>query len=719
MHVRSLASGLSSSPRVLGALRSARRRLRDSAVLGTPPTPIEQMAAAIAAGRTVMSCDWPILDGEACADEYLHVYGWAHCAAGLEGVSIIVCGRRYEARTDLPRFDVDGAMPGFEGNVSGFLVVLDTQRWSPGSHELTVRARGRGGGEVVQAGAVRVGPDLPYRAWLRHSSREQAPAAQLRPIAGPPASALAVHILQAPDTSGGVEGSLARQTHSNWRRAAGSLGDTLRAVAGGGGPAVLVEDRGALTPGALARLAAAMSGGSAPDLVYADEDAVMADGERGDAFFKPGWSPELLLSTDYVGPLVAIGPRAASAAVAAEPQPPQTIYETLLRTVDASLNVERIPETLFTSDRPRVPADDAPARGAIERLAARRGRSAHLEPTGRRGVRDVRWELGSEPLVSIVIPSASDELLGKCLRSLRERTTYRPFEVVVVDSKSGGLSCVEELLAGVPHRRVSYAGRFTFSLAINIGAAAASGEYLVLLNDDTEVSSSDWIERMLEHALTPGVSVVGCKLLYPSGQIQHAGVVIVPGGHGAGHINIGFAGDAPGYRGMLDTTHNRSAVTGACMMVSRKLYAQLDGYDESFDSEYSDVDLCLRAIERGGRVVWTPRAILTHHERSSLPREVNASDLERFARRWGTRYRDGDPFYHPAFLPLSYELPRPGRPALGHASPGLARRLLDLSDDVCGRALSYDFGRLATRSRIWRARAARHSPVHKGARRPS
>ncbi len=657
MHVRALAAGLSSSQRVAGALRSARQRLREGALSGTAQSTLEEMTAAIAAGRTVMWCDWPILDGEAYADEYLQVCGWAHCAAGLEGVTVLVGGRRFEARTDLPRSDVDLALPGFEGKVSGFLVVLDTRRWSPGSHELMVRARGSGGGEVARATTLRVGPDLPYRAWLRRSAREQASAA-LPPIAGRPAPSLAVHVLPAPDAPGSVEASLARQTHCNWRRAAGSLGDALHAVADGRGLAVLVEDRGALAPGALARLTAAMSAEPAPDLVYADEDALMADGERGDAFFKPGWSPELLLSTDYVGPLVMIGARVATAALAAEPRPPQTIYQTLLRTVDASLNVERIPETLFTSHRPRVPADDPRAREAIERLAARCGRRAHLEPTGRRGARDVRWELGPEPLVSVVIPSGSDALLSRCLRSLRERTTYRRLEVVIVDSKPGGLSCVEELLDGVPHRRVPYAGRFSFSLAINIGAAAASGEYLVLLNDDTEVRSADWIERMLEHALTPGVGVVGCKLLYPGGEVQHAGVVIAPGGLGPGHINVGFAGDAPGYRGMLDTTHNCSAVTGACMMVSRRLYAQLDGYDESFHSEYSDVDLCLRAIEQGGRVVWTPRAVLIHHERSSLPMEVNPGDLARFGERWGSRYRSGDPFYHPAFLLLSYELPR-------------------------------------------------------------
>jgi len=431
----------------------------------------------------------------------------------------------------------------------------------------------------------------------------------------------------------------------------------LNAVAGGGRPAVLVEDRGALAPQALARLAAAMGARPAPDLAYADEDALMADGERGAAFLKPSWSPELLLSADYVGPLVAIGPRAAGAAIAAGPEPLQTIYELLLRIVDAPLTVERIPEVLFTSNPPRVPADDPRTREAIAGLAGRWGRQAHVAPLEHPGGRHIRWALDPEPLVSIVIPTRSQSLLTRCVRSLRERTSYANLELVIVDSSADGLVVGEELLDGVAHRVMPFRGRFGFSAAVNTGAEAATGDHLLLLNDDTEVGTPDWVERMVEQLLTPGVGVVGCKLLYPSGEVQHAGVVISEGASGVGHVNVGFPAGAPGYRGMLGMTRNWSAVTGACMMVSRELFSELGGFDEAFCSEFGDVDLCLRAIERGRRVVWTPHAVLTHHERSSLPMDVNRDDLELFAERWSSRYASGDPFYHPAFLPLSYELP--------------------------------------------------------------
>ncbi|MDQ3587047.1 MAG: glycosyltransferase family 2 protein [Actinomycetota bacterium] len=678
MRLQRLLCGLGSSRGAARAKRSASLRSEVDIASKAPPETTEEMAGAIAAGRTVMWCDWPVLDGTACADEYLHVHGWAYCTAGVEEIAVVAHGRRFEPRTDLPRPDVNRALPGRRGEAVGFFLVLDTRRWAPGSHELTIRAVGRGGGAVAQRGDVQVGPDLPYRAWLRRSGRGEASKSGLTPAPAEGAAPLAVHVIEAAGTPrtrarakerkrapGALEASLARQTHSSWHRAAGPLAEVLQAVAGGGEPAVLVEDRGALAPHALACLAAAMGRRPAPDLVYADEDAVMADGERGDAFLKPGWSPELLLATDYVGPLVAIGPRAAAAAIAAQARAPATIYELLLRILDASLSVERIPETLFTSEAPRTPADDPRTRGAIGRLAARRGRRAQVVALERPGARDVRWELDREPLVSIVIPSASESLLARCLPSLRERTTYPSFEVIVVDSSAEGLASVGRLLEGVVHRVVPYRGRFSFSTAVNIGAGAASGDHLLLLNDDTEVRTPDWIERMLEHLLTPGVGVVGCKLLYPRGEVQHAGVVIARSAAGVGHVNMGFPADAPGYRGMLQMTRNWSAVTGACMMVSADLFEGLGGFDESFDSEFSDVDLCLRAIERGRRVVWTPRAVLTHHERSSLPTEANRRDVERFRERWSSRYSGGDPFYHPAFLPLSYELPHDGSPGRG------------------------------------------------------
>ncbi len=188
-----------------------------------------------------------------------------------------------------------------------------------------------------------------------------------------------------------LEVSLAEQTYSAWERSRGTLAEALADAAATGDPLVLVEARGALASDGLARLAEAISRAPAPDLVYADEDAVVADGGRGDAFLKPGWSPELLVSTDYVGPLVALGPRAAAAALADDDEPPATIYDVLLRIVDSALLVERIPR-ICSPRRRRV----SPTTG--RRRAGRRAPGDPAGPGGPRrpgcvgGARDVRWD---------------------------------------------------------------------------------------------------------------------------------------------------------------------------------------------------------------------------------------------------------------------------------------------------------------------------------------
>jgi len=627
-----------------------------------PPTP-EGLAAAIAEGHTAMWCDWPVLDGRAAVDEHLCIEGWAYCERGLEEVVVVVDGARHSAYLGLPRADVDEALPAFDGQVSGFRHVLDTRGWAPGAHDLSVVALGRDGRAVGQGGVVTCGPDLPYRAWReRHGS---APAVAVDPSARQPPLILCV--LKTGASGAPLAESLQRQSHRNWSLADGGLGVTLEEIARDDRPAVIVEDSGFLDPSALARLAAAMSASPPADLVYADEDSLVADGGRGAAFFKPGWSPELLLSIDYVGPLVGIGAQAARAALDAEPDPPATIYDLLLRLVDASVRVERVAEVLFTSQRPRVPSDDHRARRALERLGARRGRKPRITRLARPGTREVSWDVEGQPLVSVVIPTSySRGLVRECLRSIREHSTYDNLEVVLVDSSAERLASSEPELAGLAHRVVSYDGEFNFSKAVNHAAQAARGDYLVLLNDDTEVRSPDWVQSMLAQAQTPGVGVVGCRLIYPDGRVQHGGVAVHAGM--PWHLYLGFPADAPGYRGMLEVARNCSAVTGACMLVSRELFAELGGLDEAMAVNFADTDFCLRTVETGRRVVWTPHAVLMHHERSSFSPRAGWADVERFTGRWGAPYADGDPYYHPAFMPsLYYEL-RPEGPG-GRSGP--------------------------------------------------
>lgn len=630
--------------------------------VGGESSPYSGLAGAIAAGGTVVWCERPALNGTAAVNESIELSGWAYSGAGLDSIVVTFGGRRFEPRLGLRRPDVDAALQCLGVHVSGFSLEIDVRGWAPGSYELAVYAIGVAGHAAAQTGRIEIGSEARYRVWLR--------TRQLQALTAGGSSLTSLRVGVVPVTGHGrvLMASLEQQTDVSFGRVEGSILELLHALAAGGPPLVLVEDRGALAPGALARIAAAISGGGPPDLVYADEDALLDDGGRGAAFLKPGWSPELLLSFDYVGPLVAVGATAARAALEAGVGSPRTIYELLLSLVDEQLHVERIPEVLFTSQTSRIPDNGARVTGAIRRIAARRGRPAEIRPLlTPEGSRDVRFRLDAGPLVSIIIPTRmSDGVVSRCLQSLATRTSYGRFEIVVVYSGSDRPPVAP---ADIEYRVVPYRGEFNFSTAINMGAREAAGDYLLLLNDDTEIWSADWLERMLEHALVRGVGIVGCKLLYPHGRIQHAGVFIDTQRVGAWHPHIGLPADSPGYRGLLGVTRNLSAVTGACMVISSQLFAELDGLDEGYSRDFGDIDICLRAIERGLRVVWTPFAVLTHRERSSFPQSVNADDRDRFIARWASRYGDGDPFYHPAFrtfspeFPYSYELRLDDEPA--------------------------------------------------------
>lgn len=623
-----------------------------------PPATHEGLAAAIVDGRTVMWCDRPVLDGDSLVDEHMCVEGWAYCERGLQEVVVVVDGTSHPACHGLPRADVDQAFPAFDGEVSGFMHVLDTRAWSPGPHDVSVVAVGRDGRAVGQGATVIRGADLPYRAWRerRRASAVSTPAGTSAPQ--PP---LVLCVLKTGASGAPLAESLERQSHRNWTLADGGLGRLLEETVRDGRPAVIVEDSGFLDPSALARLGAALTADPPADLVYADEDAVVGDGGRGNAFFKPGWSPEFLLSTDYIGPLVGVGPDAARAVLDAAPEPPASIYDLLLRLVDAPVRVERVADVLFTSQHPRVPSDDARVRGALERLGARWGRRPRITRLPRPGTREVSWEVEGAPAVSIVIPTSySQGKVRACLRSIREQATYENLEVVLVDSSADSLASEEPELAGLDHRVIFYEGEFNFSTAVNQAARVARGDYLVLLNDDTEVRSPDWVQKLLAQAQAPGVGVVGATLVYPDGRVQHGGVAVNAGL--PWHLYLGFPPGAPGYRGMLDVMRNCSAVTGACMLMRADLFAELGGLDESMAINFADTDFCLRVVAMGRRVVCTPHAVLVHHERSSFSPRAGWADVAPFTRRWSEPYADGDPYYHPAFMPsLYYELdPGPG-----------------------------------------------------------
>ncbi len=272
--------------------------------------------------------------------------------------------------------------------------------------------------------------------------------------------------------------------------------------------------------------------------------------------------------------------------------------------------------------------------------------------------REVAWPLPDPaPLASVVIPSRDRlDLISTVSRGVLEATDYPAIELIVVDNGSTDpavLAFYEELKRDSRVRIVSFPQPFNFSAMVNAGVAAASGQVVVLLNNDIGVRGPGWLGAMVRQAIRPEVGAVGAKLLFGDGTLQHAGVVVGLAGR-AGHILRRRPADTPGHLGRLRVAHEVSAVTAACLAVSRDKYLAVGGFDaETFPIDFNDVDFCLRLGAKGWKTIWTPEAELFHFESVSRGPSVGAK-RERFEReaalftaRWLDVIRH-DPFYHPA-----------------------------------------------------------------------
>ncbi|HYP12380.1 MAG TPA: glycosyltransferase family 2 protein, partial [Bryobacteraceae bacterium] len=278
----------------------------------------------------------------------------------------------------------------------------------------------------------------------------------------------------------------------------------------------------------------------------------------------------------------------------------------------------------------------------------------------RAGFHRVLFDIQSRPRVSIVIPSAGRivnyegrriDLARMCVGSILQKSTWPDIEIVLIhnnDLRPDLEAWLSERTVLVPYTNPV----FNLAEKINIGARRATGEHLIILNDDTEVLSRDWIEHMLRYSQQPSVGAVGAKLLFPNNRIQHAGVLLLNGT--PGHPYYNHPSDEIGYFLSVQLPRNYVAVTGACMMTRHELWDTVGGFSEDFPLNYNDVDYCLKVREQGCRTVYVPEAELYHYE--SVSREaaggVKPGELEHFQTKWMDRYYL-DPYYNPN-LPADY-----------------------------------------------------------------
>ncbi|MGO9450824.1 MAG: glycosyltransferase family 2 protein [Candidatus Binataceae bacterium] len=384
------------------------------------------------------------------------------------------------------------------------------------------------------------------------------------------------------------------------------------------------------------------------DLIYWDE-GLEADGSRIEPFFKPDWNPDLLLSTNYLGPSFAIRRRLVEKAIGTPRNlNVNSLHDLLLRGVESTNQVVHIRKILSyrckTLASGATESDRAGAQVVEEALERRglRGTVTSLRP----GHYSVRYEIRGQPLVSILIPTRDGcALLRRCLASIEEKTDYPNYEIILLDNGSSAPETFEffETIADRV-RIVSCPGPFNFSAINNRGAKEARGEFLLFLNNDTEVIRSGWLRAMIEQAQRPEVGAVGAKLLFPDGRIQHAGVVLGFGGP-AVHVFRFGPSKVPDFLGFVDAIRDCSAVTAACLMIRHTLFNEIQGFDEELAVDFNDVDLCLRLRERGYLIVFQPHALLYHHEAATRGRSGFADDEERFSRRWAASLQKGDPYY--------------------------------------------------------------------------
>jgi GT2 family glycosyltransferase len=411
-----------------------------------------------------------------------------------------------------------------------------------------------------------------------------------------------------------------------------------------------------LVPSALADVATNISDEPEVDVLYSDEDHLSPSGTCERPCLKPEWSPELLYGFNYFGRLtvlrrdvaVRVGGFDSDLGPAAE-------WDLNLRITERSESIRRIPQILChrsgsgSRDRPLPEHPEAAFhRKAIEKFWARRGIQASVE-TRPDGTQRSVWDILVPPLVSIIIPNKNKpDLLRACMQSIIGKTDYSRKEVIVVDNASDDpatFALYRELEAHPWITVRSYDKAFNYSSICNFGASSAKGELLLFLDSDIEAISSDWLSELVQFAMRPGVGIVGTKLLYPSGKLQHAGVVL--GMHLTGLVFRNAPIDEWGVFGSPDVPRNYLAILGACQMVRREVFARVGGFDECYQVANGDVALCLNAFRAGYRIAYNPFAALVRHEGASRDCVNPVRDMERIAadmRRFG--FAD-DPYFHP------------------------------------------------------------------------
>ena len=411
------------------------------------------------------------------------------------------------------------------------------------------------------------------------------------------------------------------------------------------------------------------------DIIYTDEDLTDKSGENFESpRFKPDFNLNFLRSINYICHIFMVRKTILDKVGGfREKFDGAQDWDLILRCCEQTEHIGHIPKILYhwraheesTAGDPdsKSYAIDA-GRAALEEHYQRLGIDAELEYTNIFVMFRSNFKVMGNPKVSIIIPNKDEKTtLEQCVNSIIGKSTYDNYEIIIVENNSEKQETFDyynELEEKQPKVKVVYyEGEFNYSKINNFGAQYAEGDYYILLNNDTEIITPDWVEKMLGYCQCDNTGIVGTKLLYPDNTVQHCGVVIGIGGF-AGHILTQSRREDTGYFGRLQAVQNISAVTAACLMIKKSTFDQVSGLDEDFKVALNDIDLCLKVRALGQDIILHPGVELYHYESKSRGMEETPekherfkNEIKRFRDKWNNELIEGDPFYSP-HLTLMY-----------------------------------------------------------------
>lgn len=655
-----------------------------------------------------IACDGPhsVRNGSSTLTGKVLLKGWALATSGVKRVELQASeGPPVEARYGLYRPDIAAEFEGLPGaDRSGFRAVLDLDGIPNGKQSITIRAFSNGGAQTELRLPVVIdhvnGYASEYDRWIAEFESRDSALIEMK-LAGfalrPLVSVVVPIYRTAPQFLERAIGSVLAQSYPRWElcladdgsrsseidgildrcarqdsrirvvrltenRGISAASNAALGLASGEFVALLDHDD-ELAEDALFHFVDALNHHPGADLFYSDEDHLDESGLRYEPFFKPDWSPDLILCENYVCHLMVFRRTLCDevGGFRSEVDLSQD-HDLLLRMSAKAREIVHIPRILYHWRTEVYSVTRASSRETKALDSSRRAveyflQAARVPASVKPGLIPSRWRI-RYPIpaganVRIMIPSARAELLERCVESVVEKTDYAHYEIAVLDNSRS--TKIEKFVRGRSRRglKLRYLDfrdlPFDFSAMNNAGARDTDAELLLFLNDDTTVITPGWLTAMAELACRPEVGAVGAKLLYPDDTIQHAGVVV-----GlfdiCGHAFKGHPATERAYYDFPDMVRNVSAVTGACMMVPRERFWECGGFDtENLPVAYQDIDLCLKLNQRGYRVLYTPYAQLHHYEAFSKGlehRDPRPNETLAFTARWKDPI-ENDPFYNP------------------------------------------------------------------------